>query len=182
MAIDDLHRRFESAFGIPLAVVPMPGDLIQIFPGQLLWGSAISQQEPLLTQSDIEAFLSGSRAGYFLIGFWGHGVNSHAFYYVHDDGRNHVFLRLSYGGAYSDNEEQARRVATFLPAFVDFERRHREAGSVLRVVDSMGWGDYEVITAEGRRRCFRRSLYLRSDFYQERNVDAYLEDAELLSG
>ena len=55
--IDDLHRGFESAFGIPLAVAPMPGDLIQIFPGQLLWGSAISQQEPLLTQSDIDAFL-----------------------------------------------------------------------------------------------------------------------------
>lgn len=153
----------------------MPRDLTQIFPGQLLWGSAISQQEPLLTQSDIEAFLSGSRAGYFLIGFWGHGVNSHAFYYVRDDGRNRIFLRLSYGGAYTDNEEQARRVATFLPAFVDFERRHREAGSVLRVVESMGWGDYEVITAEGQRRGFRRSLFLRSDFYQERNVDAYLE-------
>jgi hypothetical protein len=181
MAIDDLHRGFESAFGIPLGVVPMPGDLIQIFPGQLLWGSAISQQQPLLTQSDIEAFLEGSRAGYFLIGFWGHGVNSHAFYYVHDDGRNHVFLRLSYGGAYTDNEEQARRVATFLPAFIDFERRHREAGSVLRVVDAMGWGDYEVITADGRRRRFRRSLFLRADFYLERNFDAYLEDAELLS-
>jgi hypothetical protein len=181
MAINDLHRRFESAFGIPLAVVPMPGDLIQIFPGQLLWGSAISQQEPLLTQSDIEAFLKGSRAGYFLIGFWGHGVSSHGFYYVHDDGRSRVFLRLSYGGAYTDNAEQARRVATFLPAFVDFERRHREAGSVVRVVDSMGWGDYQVISAEGQRRRCRRSLFLRSDFYPERNFDAYLEDAELLS-
>jgi len=116
--IDDLYRRFESAFGIPLAFVPMPADLTQIFPGRLLWGSAMSQQEPLLTQSDLEAFLSGSRAGYFLIGFWGHGVNSHAFYYVHDDGRNRVFLRLSYGGAYTDNGEQARRVAAFLPSFV----------------------------------------------------------------
>jgi len=52
---------------------------------------------------------------------------------------------------------------------------------VLRVVDSMGWGDYDVITAEGRRCRFRRSLFSSSDFYQERNFDAYLEDAELLS-
>jgi hypothetical protein len=181
MAIDDLRRQFEAAFGIRLGVVPMPGNLIQIFPGRQLWGSAISKQEPLLTQSDIEAFLNGSRAGYFLIGFWGHGVNSHAFYYVHDDGRNHVFLRLSYGGVYTDNDEQARRIATFLPAFVDFERRHREAGSVLRVVDSMGSGDYQVISAEGRRRRFRRSLFLRSDSDQELDFDAYLQDAELLS-
>jgi len=181
MAIDDLRRGFEAAFGIPFGVVPMPDDLVQIFPGRPLWGSAISKQEPLLTQSDTEAFLKGSRAGYFLIGFWGHGVNSHAFYYVHDDGRNHVFLRLSYGGAYTDNVEQARRVATFLPAFVDFERRHREAGSVLRVVDSMGAGDYQVISAAGRRRRCRRSLFLRSDLDQAPNFDACLEDAGLLS-
>ena len=159
----------------------MPDDLIQIFPGRLLWGSAISQQAPLLTQSDADEFLKGSHAGYFLIGFWGHGTNSHAFYYVRDDGRNQIFLRLSYGGVYTDNAEQARRIATFLPAFVDFERRQQQAGSVLRVVDSMGSGDYEVITATGRRLRSDRSLFLTPDFYPELNFDAYLEDTERLS-
>ena len=51
----------------------------------------------------------------------------------------------------------------------------------LRVVDSMGSGDYEVIAATGRRLRSDRSLFLTPDFYPELNFDAYLEDTERLS-
>ena len=107
-------------------------------PGTLLYGSDIAQREPLLTQSDVDAFIERPRDGYFLVGFWGHGVNSHAFYYVRDGSQSRTYFRLPLGGVYMDNEEHATRIARFLPAFFAFERQQLEAGCVLMAIDSMG--------------------------------------------
>src|SRR5204862_2515002 len=110
-----------------------------------------------------QMYLEQRRDGYFLIGFWGHGVNTYAFYYVRDDGKSRIYLRLAYGGVYMDNDERARRIAAFLPAFFDFERREISAGSALVAVDSMGWGDYRVTTREGLLVNYPRSLFLHAD-------------------
>jgi hypothetical protein len=170
----DLEQRFQAAFGIPLAALPMPPHLGRIFPGALLYGSELAKQKPLLTQSDVEEFVGCPREGYFQIGFWGHGVNSYAFYYVRDDPRSRVYLRLPFGGVYMDNEENATRIARFLPALFEFERTQLEAGSTLLAVDSMGAGDYRLTTKDGELMEYACSLCGNPKFYDTLNIAGFL--------
>jgi hypothetical protein len=166
---------FQTAFSISLATLPVPAGLVRIFPDGMLFGSAIAQQEPLLTQSDVHKFIEHAREGYFLIGFWGHGVNSYAFYYVRDDPRSRVYLRLPFGGVYMDSEENAARIARFLPALLEFERTQLEDGSTLLAVDSMGAGDYRVTTRDGVRLEYGFSLFGNPKFSDTLDISAFLK-------
>lgn len=172
----ELGRHFQNAFGIPLSALPIPAGLVRIGSHALLYGSPAAQKQPLLTQSEAGLFLERPREGYFLVGFWGHGINSYAFYYVRDEGKSRIYLRLSYGGVYTDNEEHARRVAAFLPAFVDFERNEIGAGSALMAIDSMGWGDYRVTTREGILLRYSRSLFLHAGLSGKVDFSAFVRE------
>ena len=173
--LTDLEERFQDTFGIPLAALPIPAGLVRINPGALLYGSEIARGTPLLTQSDVDEFIDAPREGYFLIGFWGHGVNSYAFYYVRDDPRSRVYLRLPYGGVYMDNDENATRISRFLPALFEFERKQLEAGSTLMAVDSMGAGNYCVTTKAGMRMEYAYSLFGNPKFYDTLEISRFLK-------
>ena len=58
----------------------------------LLVGSEQASKNPMLIQGDISEFLKSAPEGYFLSGYWGHGVNSYAFYYSRVDSWSRVFL------------------------------------------------------------------------------------------
>jgi hypothetical protein len=86
----------------------------------------------LLVQEDIDEFLSVPD-GYFLAGFWGHGVNSYAFYWCVADRRQRVFLRLPYGGVYMDPKKAPAGVLSVLRSYAGFWTR-RKAADIARLV------------------------------------------------
>lgn len=88
----------------------------------LLVGSKGAIKRQYLIQGDIGEFLRHAPEGYFLVGFWGHGFNSHAFYYLRVDSKSKIFFRLPYGGVYMDNKNEAEHISKFLPEFFDLRR------------------------------------------------------------
>ena len=107
-----LSTFFRESFGISLSqVVDLPQEeLFCLSEEGLLYGSAIARENKYLVQSDIHEFKTSDARGYFLMGYWGHGINSYAFYYSRIDDWSHIFFRLAYGGAYMNNDEAARDV------------------------------------------------------------------------
>lgn len=111
----------------------------------LLVGSKGAIKRQYLIQGDIGEFLRHAPEGYFLVGFWGHGFNSHAFYYLRVDSKSKIFFRLPYGGAYMDNKKEAEHISKFLPEFFKFEEKLKNMGlRRLYAVESMGSGRYEI--------------------------------------
>lgn len=111
----------------------------------LLIGSIDLLNHQYLIQADIKDFLKHAPEGYFLIGFWGHGINSYAFYYLRVDSISKIFFRLPYGGVYMDNEKQAEYISKFLPEFFVFEDKLKNRGlKRLCAVESMLSGNYKI--------------------------------------
>jgi hypothetical protein len=107
-----LKSYFYESFGIPIPEYMLPDiELVPIYdedPDEtFLFGSPMAVKKPYLIQSEIDLFIDCWPKEYFLIGFWGHGVNSYAFYYLRADSWSNIFFRLPYGGIYMDNEENA---------------------------------------------------------------------------
>ena len=118
------------------------------FPDGLLVGTEAAAQDPRLVQ----AFILGPapKPGYFLMGFWGYGANSYAFYYQRVEADRSVLFRLAYGGFYMDNEIAAREIARFMASYAVFQATLLERGGTLRAVESMGSGEYHVVLPNGR--------------------------------
>jgi hypothetical protein len=150
-----LKETFQSAIGISLEPL-LPADELTPFyhseHGCLLFGSRIAlKQGPCLAQTQIDSFVKSAREGYFMIGFWGHGINSHAFYYVKSEPNWEVYFRLPYGGVYMDNVKYAAFIREFMTAYLDFESKHKEKIVSFVAVNSMGAIHYRMIDSDGRR-------------------------------
>jgi hypothetical protein len=65
------------------------------------------------------------RPDYLMAGRWGHGVQSHAFYWIDVDAAHRCFFRLPHGGAYSDEEADIASVRAFLEGYAAFVERTR---------------------------------------------------------
>jgi hypothetical protein len=157
---------FQQSFGISLPrVVVLPHEeLICLTEDGLLYGSATAKQKPYLIQGDIHDFISSDDKGYFFIGFWGHGINSYAFYYGRIDEWSHIFFRLPYGGGYMDNRIAARRVRMFLSNYFAFEPELKDKAKTIIAIDSMGYGNYTMVLLDGRLVSLEESLYKNADF------------------
>ena len=159
---------FESEIGMPFpgALIPcIPLQPLAEFPNdELILGSPSAVNRAYLDQGSIEDFLETAPEGYVLMGFWGHGVNSYAFYYCVADSWRRLFFRLPYGGAYMDNTELALWIRGFLSNYVEFEDTIRHSVRSLTAVDSMGYGRYKVVGQNGRIIECRESLLKRPDF------------------
>lgn len=147
--MDKLKATFQKCFGIPIPKIMLPEENLSPLDGKpedaLLYGSGIAIQKPLLVQCDIRQFIESCPKGYFLIGFWGHGVNSYAFYYSRVDSWSKLFFRLPYGGVYMDNEEMARCIREFLNHYFDFEQEIMEKVRTIVAIESMGVGYYKIV-------------------------------------
>ena len=101
--ISRLKEIFQKDIGMPFPIIPETfGKLVPLFKPHakcLLFGSKVAVGNPYLVQASISEFLENAPVGYFLIGFWGHGTNSYAFYYSRVDSMSKIFFRLGYGGA-----------------------------------------------------------------------------------
>jgi hypothetical protein len=162
--MDDLRQAFETTLGIPFSVVPVPDrPILRIFDEPtMLYGTREAKEKPVLLSGQVDSYADGEYPGYFLVGAWGHGFNSYAFYYARDDGRSRIYFRLAHGGAYMDNEAQANHIARFLPAFFAFESEQLRAGASVLAIDAMGWGLYRV-TQHGRIREFFGTIFAGPD-------------------
>jgi hypothetical protein len=99
--------------------------------------------------------------GYFMAGFWGHGVNSYSVYLAATTERSRLFLRLPYGaGAYSAAGERAR-------ALEQLERYWWlcETLPVVHVtlLDALGTAYYELVRPDGRVITSPEGLYSLDD-------------------
>lgn len=166
MEIADEYSKLDELtsgkFNFSLSDIPVTStELYSIKRPGLLIGSKEALEHQYLVQGDIRPFLSHAPEGYFLIGFWGHGFNSYAFYYLRVDSISKIFFRLPYGGVYMDNKKGAERIGKFLPEFFDFEEKLKTMGlRRLYAVESMGSGWYEVEINDQVIEC-RESFYAR---------------------
>ena len=83
-----MEPRLESVLSIyavriggPFPLSLMPPDRPLHWQGQTLFGTALGTEPLYVLQSMIDAFLSTAPFGTFSVGFWSHGLNSHAFHY-----------------------------------------------------------------------------------------------------
>jgi hypothetical protein len=148
-----LLQTIEEMLGRPPQLPPLPRNL-RPFPSQgskpYLYGSPVALNgRPYLIQEDIEAFLTEAPDGYLVLGFWGYGINSYAFYYGSVTPWARIFLRLPYGGAYMGEGEKARLFG-FFEHFSPFLERVRPLLSSLQVVESMGYSFRRFCLQSGR--------------------------------
>jgi hypothetical protein len=125
--------------------------------GQLLFGTAAALEHPYRVQPDVEDFLKEAPEGHFAIGFWGHGIQSHAFYVQRVEPWCRVYLRIPYGGVYSDHEDQALKLHRVLLWLPEFLRDARQYCRHLRLVDSMGDAQLKLESIDGNEAFFRCS-------------------------
>jgi len=162
--MNKLIETFKKSFGTSIPRIMLPKE--EIFPldnkdseEAFLFGSKIAREEQFLIQGDIGPFIESAPKGYFLIGFWGHGVNSYAFYYSRVDLWSKIFFRLPYGGIYMDNEKMGKYVRQFLTSYFQFERRIKKRVKTLIAVESMGEGYYEIELPDGKSFELKESLF-----------------------
>ena len=156
---------FEEAFGLPYPEAMIPEtEVVSLTEGvspenSLLVGSPSARDNACLLQGEIKEFLDDSPEGYFLAGFWGHGVNSYAFYYSLADYWRKIFFRLPYGGVYMDNKKNADMIREFLISYLEFERAIKDRAEILVAVDSMSAGYYEIVLPDGESIELKESLF-----------------------
>ena len=143
-----------NSFGIELEeLIPLQEDLIPFgknAEGAKLFGSRVAAKQPLFLQGTINRFIQSCPEGYFLVGFWGHGINSYAFYFSQVDSWKKVFFRLPYGGAYMDNENMAKCICNFLPNYFEFEKKLHGKVKYLIAVESMDYGYYKITLPDNK--------------------------------
>jgi hypothetical protein len=153
LVVRRLAKRAERAFGRPLPARMLERkDLYRVAPrwgSGLLVGDKQARACPFLTASDLDKFHAAAGAGYCLVGFWGRGVNSHAFHYAAAEPAGSIWLRLPFGGIYMDNEDAGAAIPDFLHAlfaFIDAAKAkqlsytvmHGFTGGEIRLDDAAG--------------------------------------------
>ena len=139
--------RLERELGLPLSELPLPAESLHPLDERaahesVFFGTQAAREHCALTEADLDWFMTQAPQGYAALGFWGHGVNSYAFYYTRVDAWSRVFVRLPFGGVYMDNQEASARIGRYLPALFEFERRIQATTTSWRVIESMGAGRY----------------------------------------
>lgn len=156
----ELKSLFQRCFNVPFPQILLPEiDLIPIQADQgsgLLFGSEIAAKRQYLIGPDTDIFMESDLEGYFLIGFWGYGLNSYAFYYSRADSWSKIIFRLPYGGVYMDNNETARYIREFLLQYVDLEKKMIGKVQSFHAMEDMGYGYYKIIMLDGKefKRCW----------------------------
>lgn len=114
-----------------------------------LW---LAGDHPLMSslfQDAVRSISAEAPGDHGLLGFFGHGANSYAFYLGFRTQRVFVHLRLSFGGAYSDPEGQRREIAARIDRVAQVLRRAAACAAAVTIVDSMGAGFIRIVRADG---------------------------------
>lgn len=119
------------------------------------WDSLVASpsaaEQPLQTQGDVSRVKTLPH-GYFLAGFWGHGVNSYAFYWCQIEPGRRLYLRIPYGGVYSDTDAQRENLIHVLDACRRvLEAIERVGCERFYLTDSMDQGECDLVLSSGER-------------------------------
>ena len=163
-----LRDTFKKSFGIPIEqILPLEKNLIPIEGNPedaLLFGSKTTAENPYFLDPSIEQFIESTPEGYFLVGFWGYGANSYAFYYSVVDSWKKIWFRLPYGGVYSDNDVEANYIRKFLSNYFNFQKKLYGKVKKLIAMESMGDGYYKIIKSGDKIFEVKESLLKNPDF------------------
>jgi hypothetical protein len=164
--MDKLKTTFEETFKLPFSILSIPEkDLVP----------ADSREESMLFRSrsgpkrdfllgDIGYLINDCPPGFLLVGFWGYGANSYAFYYSRTDEWSKIYFRLGYGGVYADTQAEAKAINKFFMNYFPFERRIKSCGYNLLALDSMGMAQYQITEAGKLKFEHRESMLSNPDF------------------
>lgn len=119
-------------------------------PGPELWVAGDYPLMSSLFQDAVRSISAEAPDNHGLLGFFGHGANSYAFYLGFRISHAFVHLRLAYGGAYSDHDAQRRDIATRLDRVAELLRYADACAATATIVDAMGSGFIRVNRADGR--------------------------------
>ena len=135
-----LKGRFYKCFGYELpAALEFDPETEPLHPGSDDWlAFSRAAQSENVRLPVFEDNLKEAPSGTWLLGFWGYGANSYAFYLARKDKKREVFLRLFYGGVYGNPERDAVEVRTFLQRYVAFEEWAASNLERWNIVNSMG--------------------------------------------
>lgn len=145
--LNRLKTKMEKNFSLSLIDFPFPEIPIYIIPNHFLIGSKEALEELFVAEGHIH-HLMRDMDNYFLMGYWGHGMNSYAFYYVRVDSERKIFFRLPFGGAYTDNDKSSRTINSFFTKYLDFEKKINGKVKKLTAVRSMGHRSHYVMEKE----------------------------------
>jgi len=166
--MNKLKSAFIDAFGVPIEqILPLEKNLIPIEGNPddaLLFGSKSAAKNPHLLDPPFMEFIASAPGGYSLVGFWGYGANSYAFYYSIVSSWKKVWFRLPYGGVYSDNKSLANDILKFFPKYFDFQEKLSGKVKKLIAMESMGDGYYKILLPDDRTLEVRESLLRNPDF------------------
>lgn len=134
-----LEEWFQRTFGAPLSF-PIEEPLIQT-PGRTHWTT-----HPELTP-DVLVIPSFPDAPpcYTVVGHWGHGIGSQAFYFVRRDAHHRCFLRVGFGGPY-DPASRAGDIVAALGIYRDLLKTLASS----EIVYSIGTGHAELELERGK--------------------------------
>ena len=166
-----LKELCKNSFGIELEqLIPLQEDLIPFGKNAedaKLFGSRVAAKNPYLLQGNINRFIKSCPEGYFLVGFWGHGINSYAFYFSQVDLWKTVLFRLPYGGVYMDNKTMAKCICDFLPNYFEFEKRLHGKVKYLIAIESMDFGYYKITLSDNKIIELEKSLLYEPRFEEK---------------
>lgn len=139
------------------------GEVIPLYDDEkcLLFGSQSAAKNPIVFMGDVDRFQAESLENYYLVGFWGHGLNSHAFYYVRVDSWRKVYFRLPYGGGLMDNEKAAYDIMLFFIQYAYAESLLINSVKEFCFVLSMGSYHFQCLTNNGI------TVYLKEDLFRD---------------
>jgi hypothetical protein len=108
----DFGAWFQATFG-----AEFPVKLVQplLHLRDTIWISASLECTPLSVP--MTANCPRPPGNFLMAGFWGHSVNSHAFYLIGRSDEHQLFFRLHFGGAYGDPRREAERIVAFLAGY-----------------------------------------------------------------
>ena len=144
-ALGRFPRRFGQVFGIPVPPgLGLPLDRLRPLGSSLLWGTPGCEPwlDLLLGEPSPEGPDAPIPEGTAFLGFWGHGVNSHAFYLFLRRPDRYLHLRLPYGGVYRDNEEAAATIGAYLTALGAFLESAGQDNTLVVACEGMSGGTY----------------------------------------
>jgi hypothetical protein len=127
------HAWFARTFGAPL---PFAVDLVQT-PERTHW----TTHAALVPDALVVPTFPDTPPCYTVIGHWGYGVGSQAFYFVRREARHRCFLRVDLGGAY-DPPERGAEIAAALAVYR--ELLEEPALHASEIVYSIGTGHAQL--------------------------------------
>lgn len=130
-------------------------------------GTPVAAQYPVYMPKDLIEIGGVDLRGTFMTGFWGYGINSHAFYLNIVDEIRRLFFRLPFGGVYMDANEARKRVLHFLESYQQFsEQQIGDTVTHIEGMENMGMGSYLVCFSDGQQKRHEGSLLYGSGFTQ----------------